>query len=179
MALSATLHSVALQLSDVDRGVYQTLELKLARHPSETAEFMLTRLLAYGLEYREGIAFTEGVAAVDEPAVLVRDLTGRITAWIEVGAPDAARLHRGMKHAGCAAVYTHRPAALLLAQFAGQKIHRPAEIPLYAPVPEFIKSAAAALDRRHSAGLSVTEPQTLPDINGSGFSAAIAGHRPA
>ena len=87
MALTSTIHSFAMQLADVDRGVYETLELRVAQHPSETAEFMVTRLLAYGLEYGEGIAFTEGVAAVDEPAVLARDLTGRITAWIEDGAP--------------------------------------------------------------------------------------------
>ena len=59
----------------------------MARQPSETVEYMFTRALAYCLEYQEGIALTEGVAAGDEPAVLVRDLTGRIIAWIEVGAP--------------------------------------------------------------------------------------------
>jgi len=71
----------------------------VARHPSEMAEFMLARTLAYCLEYQDGIALTDGVAAVDEPAVLVRDLTGRITAWIEVGAPTPERLHRGSKAA--------------------------------------------------------------------------------
>ena len=98
MAQTATLHHFAIQLADMDRAVYETLELRVARQPSETAEFMLTRVLAYCLEYQDGIVLTEGIAAVDEPAVLVRDLTGRVTAWIEVGAPDAERLHRGSKH---------------------------------------------------------------------------------
>lgn len=177
MALTATIHGFSLQLSDIDRGVYQNLELKLARHPSETAEYMLTRLLAYGLEYQDGIVFTDGVAAVDEPALLVRDLTGRITAWIEVGAPDAERLHRGSKLAGRAAVYMHRDPAPLLAQLAGQKIHRAAEIPVYAFDRGFIKNAVAAIDRRNTMSLSVTERQIYLDLNGRSFATAIEEHR--
>src|SRR5690242_20205039 len=110
---AATVHSFALQLADIDRNVYADLDLRVARHASETAEFMLVRLLAYCLEYQDGIAFTEGVAAIDEPAIVVRDLTGRLTAWIEVGAPDAERVHRGSKLAGRAAIYAHRDPAPL------------------------------------------------------------------
>ena len=91
MAQTATLYNYTIQLADMDRGVYADFELRVARQPSETAEFMLLRVLAYCLEYGEGIELTEGVAAVDEPAVQIRDLTGRVTAWIEVGAPDAER----------------------------------------------------------------------------------------
>ena len=118
MAQTATIYTVTIDLSDLDRGVFETLELRVARHPSETAEYMLVRLMAYCLEYEEGIALTEGVSSGDEPALVVRDLTGRVTAWIEVGLPDAARLHRGSKLAGRAAVYTHRDVRQLLAQLA-------------------------------------------------------------
>lgn len=176
MALTATLYNFSVQLANIDRGVYETLELRLARQPSETAEFMLTRLLAYCLEYQEGIAFTEGVASGDEPAVLVRDLTGRITAWIEVGAPDAERLHRGSKLAGRAAVYAHRAVTPLLAQLNGQKIHRAAEIPVYELDREFMKSAVEALERRNAVSLSLTEGQIYLDINGKSFSSAIQTH---
>ena len=177
MALGATIHNFTVQLADIDRAVYQDLELRLARHPSETAEFMLTRLLAYCLEYQEGIAFTDGVGAVDEPAVLVRDLTGRITAWIEVGAPDAERLHRGSKLAGRAAIYTHRDPVNLLAQLAGKKIHRAEAIPLHTFGRGFVDSAAKAIERRNTVTLSVTERQLYLDINGNSFSAAIEEHR--
>jgi uncharacterized protein YaeQ len=177
MALGATLHHFTVQLADIDRAVYRDLELRLARHPSETAEFMLTRLLAYCLEFEEGITFTEGVAAVDEPAVLVRDLTGRITAWIEVGAPDAERLHRGSKHAGRAAVYSHREPLNLLAQLAGKKIHRAESIPVYTFGRGFVDSAAGAIERRNAVTVSVTERQLYLDINGASFSAAIEEHR--
>jgi uncharacterized protein YaeQ len=179
MALGATIYSFSIQLSDVDRGVYQALDLRVARHPSETATFMLARVLAYCLEYREGIALTDGIAAVDEPAVLVRDLTGRITAWIEVGAPDAERLHRGSKLAGRAAVYTHRDPEQVLAQLAGKKVHRGAEIPVYSFDREFMESVAAALPRRAALTLSVTERQLYLDVDGRGFSTAIGERRAA
>src|SRR4051812_47354462 len=98
MALTATVHHFDVELSDVDRGVYESLSFKAARHPSETAEYLVTRVLAYCLEYTEGIAFSKGgLSEPDEPAVVVRDLTGALRAWIEVGSPDAARLHRASK----------------------------------------------------------------------------------
>ena len=176
MALTSTIYNLSVQLSDIDRGVYETLELRIARHPSETAGYMLTRILAYCLEYQEGIAFTEGVAAVDEPAVLVRDLTGRITAWIEVGAPDADRLHRGSKLAGRAAVYLQREPTQLLAQLAGKKIHHAAEIPLYSFGRGWIDTVAAKLERRATVSLSITERQLYLDLNGETFSTAIEEH---
>lgn len=177
MAVGATIHAFAIQLSDSDRGVYEQLDLRVARHPSETAPFMLARTLAYCLEYQDGIVLTAGIAAVDEPAVLVRDLTGRITAWIEVGAPDAERLHRGSKQAARCAVYTHRDPAPLLEQLAGQKIHRAAEIPLYSFERAFMTEAAAALERRASLSLSVTGRHLYLDVDGRSFESAIEERR--
>ncbi|MDE0855376.1 MAG: YaeQ family protein, partial [Nevskia sp.] len=109
--------------------------------------------------------------------VLVRDLTGRVTTWIEVGAPDAERLHRGSKLAGRAAVYTHRDPGNLLAQLAGRKIHRAEAIPLYSFGRGFVEAAAKAIDRRNALTLSVTERQLYLDINGNSFSAAIEEQR--
>lgn len=173
MALGSTIHVFLIQLADVDRAVYADLELRVARHPSESASFMLARVLAYCLEYQEGIAFTDGIAAVDEPAVLVRDLTGRITAWIEVGAPDADRLHRASKLAGRCAIYTHKDPAALLAQLAGRKIHRATEIPLYSFGRQFMDEAAAALQRRSKLSLSITERQLYLDVDGKSFTTAV------
>lgn len=177
VAVGATIHVFAIQLSDSDRGVYQDFELRVARHPSETAAFMLARTLAYCLEYQDGIVLTAGIAAVDEPAVLVRDLTGRITAWIEVGAPDAERLHRGSKQAARCAVYTHRDPAPLLEQLAGEKIHRAAEIPLYSFDRQFMVDAPAVLDRRASLSLSVTGRHLYLDVDGRSFSSPIEERR--
>jgi len=177
MALSATLYNFETELADIDRGVYQSLALRMARHPSETSEFMLTRLLAYCLEYEDGIAFTEGVSAGDDPAVLVRDMTGRVTAWIEVGMPDASRLHRGSKLAGRAAVYTHRNIAKVLEGLSGKQVHRAAEIPVYEFGAGFVDSVAAVLQRRDSISVSITERQLYLDVSGRTFSTAVLEHR--
>ncbi|PTU32945.1 YaeQ family protein [Stenotrophobium rhamnosiphilum] len=177
MALTSTLYNFSVQLSDIDRNVYETLELRIARHPSETAEYLLTRLLAYCLEYQEGVVLSEGIASTDEPAVMVRDLTGRITAWIEVGTPDPERLHRGSKLAGRAAVYIQRDPTQYLAQLAGHKVHRAAEIPIYSFGREFIPAVAAKLDRRCALSISVTERQIYLDVAGHNFSTTIEDHR--
>ena len=177
MALTATLYNFETELADIDRGVYQSLALRLARQPSETTEFMLTRMLAYCLEYAEGIEFTEGVAAGDEPAVLVRDMTGRITDWIEVGMPDAARLHRGSKLAGRAAVYTHRNVAKVLDGLNGKQVHRAAEIPIYEFGKGFVDEVAAVLQRRDKVSVSVTERQLYLDVSGRTFNTTIVEHR--
>ncbi|KAA9089064.1 YaeQ family protein [Microbacterium radiodurans] len=167
MAAGATIHTFDVTLADVDRGVYESFALRVARHPSETDAFMVTRLLAYCLEYEEGIAFTEGVAAKDEPAVLVRDLTGSILAWIEVGAPDAARLHHGSKLAERVAVYTHRNPGPVAAVWAGKKIHRADEIALHSFEPGFIDDLVGALDRRNTVTVSITERRLYVELNGT------------
>jgi uncharacterized protein YaeQ len=173
MALGVTMHTFAVQLADVDRGVYEELALRVARHPSETEAFMITRVLAYCLEYEEGIVFSEGISSADEPAVLVRDLTGRLTAWIEVGAPDADRLHYGSKLADRTAVYTHRDPDKVMAPWAGKRIHEAESITLHSFDPGFVDSAVAALARRNTMTVSVTERELYLDINGTSVSTAI------
>lgn len=177
VAQTATIFTLTVDLADMDRGVYQTLDLRVARHPSETAGYMLVRVLAYCLEYQEGIELTEGVSSGDEPAVLVRDLTGRITAWIEVGMPDANRLHRGSKLAGRAAVYTHRDARQLLAQLSGEKIHRVADIPIYAFDRNVIEELSALIGRRTSLALSVTDREIYFSIGDRNVTLPIVEHR--
>ncbi len=179
MASGATIHSFGIQLADVDRGVYEDLSLRVARHPSETDAFMMTRVLAYCLEFADGIAFTEGIAATDEPAVLVRDLTGAITAWIEVGAPDAARLHTGSMRAERVAVYTHRDPAKVAATWTGKRIHRADEIRLRSFDPGFVDAAANLLERRTSMTLSVIEHRLYLEIGGTVLESDIIETPPA
>ena len=177
MAIGATIHTFDIEIADVDRGVYASLSLRVARHPSETDRFMVTRLLAYCLEWGDGVAFSAGVSTTDEPAVLVRDLTGAITAWIEIGAPDADRLHYGSKLAERAAVYTHREPEKLLAAWSGKTIHDAAQIPLYSFDAGFIDSIATALARRNALTVSRTEGQLYVDINGTNCESELHEHR--
>jgi uncharacterized protein YaeQ len=177
MALTATIYRLAIALADIDRGVYETLDLRVARHPSESAEYMVMRILAYCLEYQDGIQFTEGVSAGDEPAVLVRDLTGRLTTWIEVGMPDAARLHRAAKLADRVAIYTHRDVRQVLSQFAGERIHKSDGIPIYAIDRGVVDDVASHLDRRTDLALSVTERELYLNFGGRTFTTPIVEHR--
>ncbi len=178
MAIGSTIYTFEVQLADVDRGVYEQISLRVARHPSETDPFMVTRVLAYCLEYEEGIAFgAGGVSSTEEPAVLVRDLTGRITAWIEVGAPDAQRLHFASKLADRTAVYTHRDAQKLLASWEGKPIHRAEEIVLRSFDPGFIDTAVGALERRNHMTVSVTEGQLYLELGSLTADTALHEHR--
>ena len=108
MALGSTIYTFDIDLADADRAVYQTLNLRVAQHPSETPDYLLTRVLAYCLEYAEGINFSKGLSDPDEPAIAVRDLTGALQVWVDIGLPEPERLHRASKAAPRVAVYTHK-----------------------------------------------------------------------
>ncbi len=177
MALTSTIYSATVEINDVDRGVYQSIALRIAMHPSETMEYMATRLLAYCLEYTDGIEMTAGLSDGDEPASVVRDLTGRITAWIEVGLPDADRLHRASKLAGRVAVYTHRDPRILLGQLDGQRIHRAEDVAICSFAGTFINDLAACIERRNDVSLSVTEQHLYLDINGHSLTTTIERHQ--
>ena len=178
MALTSTVYNLDVSLSDVDRGVYESLALRVALHPSETLESMLTRVLAYCLQYEEGITFSRGgVSDPDEPPIRIVDPTGRITAWIEIGAPDAERLNKAAKAAGRVAVYTHKNPAMLLRQLAGRRIHRASEIPIYAFDRGLIEEASQLLDRRTAVDLSVTGGQLYLSLGERSFSGTATEHR--
>lgn len=158
MALGATIYNFTVRLSHIDRGVYETLDLRLARHPSESPEYLATRLLAYCLEFTEGITFSKGgLSDPDEPAILVRDLTGALKAWFEVGAPDAARLHKASKAAPQVAVYPTRDATPWLARLAGERIHRADQIAVQVIDPTLLASLVQKLERRMDLDLSVSD----------------------
>lgn len=156
MALTATMHSFDIELADADRGVYETLALRVARHPSESEEYLLVRVLAYCLEYAEGIGFSNGIAEPEEPTIAVRDLTGAVRVWIDIGAPDAARVHKAGKAAARVAVYTHKDPEKLLRQWSGARIHRAAALELYSVERALLARLAARLERRMEFALSVT-----------------------
>lgn len=177
MALTSTIYNFDVELADADRGVYETLAVRAALHPSETEEFLWTRVLAYCLEYQEGIAFSKGVCEGDEPAVWVRDPGGRVRAWIEVGSPEAARLHKAAKAADRVAVYTHKEARSLLRRLEGERIHRAEEIPIFAIDRQLLADLVAILDRRMRMSLSVTGGHLYLDVGGRGLSGAVTEHR--
>jgi uncharacterized protein YaeQ len=155
MALSATVYHLEVELSDVDRSTYATLDLRLARHPSESLRYLLTRTLAYCLSYEEGIAFSKGgLSASDEPPVAVWDPTGVMTAWIDVGAPSAKRLHKATKSAAKVALFTQVALPLLVAEAASAPVFRLDEIEVWPFDPAFIEALAEKLDRKCALGIT-------------------------
>jgi uncharacterized protein YaeQ len=173
MALTATVHNFAIELADVDRNVYQAISMKVARHPSETEEYLLTRVLAYCLEFAEGISFSAGLSEPDAPAISIRDLTGALAAWIEVGAPDAARLHKASKAAPRVAVYTHKVPAQFLRQLAGERIHRAEALELYAVDRELLAELGQRLERRMAFDLAITDRHLFVTMDGATLSGAV------
>lgn len=99
MVLSPTIYRVTIDLADIDRGRYERLQATVARHPSETAERLMARLLAYALSFAEGLSFTKGVGAGDEPDLWEKGPDGRVRLWVEVGLPEADRLLKAARHA--------------------------------------------------------------------------------
>ncbi len=172
MALGATLYAFNIELANSDRGVYESLELRVPRHPSESETYFLTRVLAYCFEHAEGIAFSNGLFEPDEPTVAVRDLTGALLVWIDVGSPEASRLHRAGKAAARVVVYTHKDARQLASRLRGERIHRAEALELYALDQTWLAALTARLERRMSFSLTVAEQhvylslgdETLPTV---------------
>ena len=174
MALPSTVHNIKVALSHTDRGVYEQLSLKAARHPSETEEYFLTRLLAYCLEYDEGISFSRGgVSDPDDPPLMIKDLTGGWLSWIEIGAPNAARLHQASKASPRVALYTHKEPRILMRGYEGQRIHKAEEVEIYAMDRDFLASLVDSLDRRIEWVLSVTDSELFLDVGGASYCGAV------
>jgi uncharacterized protein YaeQ len=173
MALTALVYTFEVQLSHVDRGVYETLSFKAAQHPSETDEYLIARVLAYCLEYTEGIAFSRGLAEPDEPAISIRDLTGALQAWIEIGAPDAARLHKASKASPRVAVYLHKDPRGWLLALEGERIHKRESIEVYEIDRALIDALKERLDRRIKLEITVTDGQLYVVIGGETLDGAL------
>jgi len=168
------MHHVVVTLSDVDRGVYETLDLRLARHPSETMRYLLTRLLAYALSYEEGIGFSRGgLSTSDEPPVSVRDPTGVLLAWIDVGMPSADRLHKASKAARRVALFTTGDVDLLRKDAASRPIHRVDELAIWCLEPRFLDALEPLVGRDTRIELVRTEGQLYATIDGRVIEGAV------
>jgi uncharacterized protein YaeQ len=174
MALGATVYNFEIDLADADRGVYETLALRVARHPSESDEYLVARVLAYCLEFTDGLSFSSGgLSDPDEPPLAIRDLTGALTAWIDVGTPDAARLHRAGKLVRRVAVYIHKDPGQWLRAIANERIHRVEALELYAIDRALITDLASKLERRMAFALSIAERELFVSLGDATLSGAV------
>lgn len=173
MAQTSTVYNFDVTLSHVDRNIYETLKLQVARHPSETMAYLLTRVIAYCAEFQEGISFSKGLSDAEEPAVWAHDLTGQLTAWIEVGAPAAARLHKASKLGVSVAVYAHKDPKVLISQLARDEIFRAERIRIYGFSSGFIEQVAASIEKRTTMMVSISEGHLYLSVGGKDFESAL------
>lgn len=149
MALKATIFKAELQIADMDRNYYRDHALTIARHPSETDERMMVRLLAYALHASDALTFGKGLSADDEPDLWCKDLTGAIELWIDVGQPDEKRIRRACGRAREVFVYSYggQGAAIWWDQI-GSKLERNGNLTVVS-VPTASSQALAKLARRN------------------------------
>jgi uncharacterized protein YaeQ len=173
MALQATIYNFDIELADSDRGVYESVALRVALHPSESEDHLIARVLAYLLEFADGLTFSRGISDPDEPALSVRDLTGAIRTWIDVGTPDAGRLHKASKAARRVVVYTHKDPRQFLNRLAGEKIHRADELELYAIDRALVGGLVARLERRVAFSVSIADRELYVAIGTDNLQGAV------
>jgi uncharacterized protein YaeQ len=170
---TALLHRFEIALADVDRGVYADLDLRVARHPSEDAPYLLTRVLACALEHKEGLVFSKGLSEADEPALWVKSLDGRVQEWIEVGSPAPDRLHRASKACERVVVWCHRRPDLLQQRCAKEKVHKAESIQVVKVPGDLLAALEARLDRNNRWDLSRHEGRVTIVVGGEVIEAAI------
>ncbi|HXU64108.1 MAG TPA: YaeQ family protein [Polyangia bacterium] len=177
MALQATVYHLQIELSDVDRGVYEALDLRLARHPSESTPYLLTRIIAYALLYEEGIAFSKGgLSSTDEPPISVRDLQGNLRVWVDVGTPSADRLHKASKAAPRVVVFTQHDPRLLAKEAATRAIHKADQIEVYALPADFLQELGELTDRNARWSLLRNDSTLFVTVGDQTVSGALTKH---
>ena len=124
MALKATIFKADLQISDMDRHYYGNHSLTIARHPSETDERMMMRILAFALHANEALMFGKGLSTEDEPDLWQKDLTGAIDLWVEVGQPDEKRILKACGRAEQVVVYSYGSTSGVWWNQTGSKVTR-------------------------------------------------------
>lgn len=148
MGLTVTLYRFQIELSDISRGIYESLDFRVAQHPSEAMPYMLTRVLAFVLNTQEGLAFSPtGLHDPDAAAISIDSLNGGHELLIEIGSPSARKLHKATKNARKVKIYTYKNPESLMTEIRQEKVHRAEEIEVFSLAPAFLTELAELLKR--------------------------------
>ncbi len=148
MNVSTTLYRFRVDVSDVDRGFYESLDFRLAMHPSETTPYLLTRALAFCLNSQEGLEFSRaGLSDPEGPSISANHPNGRISLWIEIGNPSPRKLHKAAKASAQVKIYTYKDPEHILREAQSKEIHNSEKIEIYAFAPKFLEILGADLPR--------------------------------
>lgn len=157
MALPSTIYKATIQLSDIDRSCYETLQVTVAQHPSETEERLVARLLAYAICYEDGLTFTKGLCASDEPDIWVKSGDNRVQLWVEVGLPDAERIIKASRHAERVTLLACGRALANWEQQQFPILATITNLTIITVAPEFITGLVERLGRSITWSLTITE----------------------
>lgn len=174
MALSSTLYRFQIELADIDRNVYESLDLRVPCHPSEDAERLVIRVLARAIAHEEGLEFGRGLSNSEDPTLWARSATGDVQTWIDVGMPGAERLHRASKRAQQVRIFTHKLEVALQKEWSSRSIYKADSIEVNRLPPELVRELASKLDRNvtwyltlQDGGISVADGDGERSVDGT------------
>ena len=174
MAQPSTLYRFRIDLTDIDRGVYKSLDFRVAMHPSESESYLVTRVLAYALNYQDDLQFSkEGLGNPEDPSISIADPGGGYKLWIEIGNPSIKRIHKSTKSAHKVKVYTYKNPELLIEELLTDKIYQPERIELYHFSDRFLDPLAETLERDNSWNLIHQEGSLTIQVREDAFEGEV------
>ncbi|AZZ36352.1 hypothetical protein CIK05_05955 [Bdellovibrio sp. qaytius] len=148
MALPSKLYRFKIELSDLEKGSYQSLDFRVAQHPSESLSYLITRVLAYCLSFEEGIEFSpQGLGDPDVPIISVPTANGNPKVWIEIGNPSARRAHKASKTADTVKIYTYKDPQVLLNELNSEVVYRKEDLQIYSISSDFLAQLESVLQK--------------------------------
>ena len=178
MGTTTTLYRFQIELSDIQRGIYETLDFRVAQHPSEALPYLMTRVLAFALNSQEGLAFAlTGLGDPDAAALGVPDLQGGFQTLIEIGNPSARKLHKATKTAKVVKVYTYKNPENMMKEIRDEKVHRAEEVEFFSFTPEFLAELTDKIKRDNRWSLLFDEGRLSIQIGEESVSGELGTHR--
>lgn len=174
------LYRFQIELSDIDRGVYESLDFRVAQHPSETAPYLLSRVIAYCLNYQTGLEFTPGgLNDPDSPALRLQGLNGALEMVIEIGNPSARRLHKASKAARQVVVFTYKNAEALLNEINTNDVHKAEAISIYPLDASMLQTLEGQLQKNNRWALMVQDQRLSIEVGTHSFEMEIKILKPS
>jgi len=173
MALPSKVYKASIQLSDIDRGVYETLPATVAQHPSETGERLVARLLAYAIFHEPELTFTKGLSATDEPDLWVKRADDRVRLWVEVGLPEPDRIIKASRHSERVALLACGRTLAMWDEQQLPKLEKLANLTVASIDPAVIARLATRLERTIAWSITITEGTLYLAIGEETLEAAI------
>lgn len=173
-----TLYRFQLELSDIQRSLYETIDFRVAQHPSESMPYLLTRILAYVLNYSEDLTFAPtGLHDPDAAAISIPEAHGGFTTLIEIGSPSARKLHKATKTAKTVKIYTYKNPLTLMEEIKTEKVHRASEIEIYSLSPAFLSEIEPLLKRDNKWGVLIDDGSITLQIGDVSVTGELSTHQ--